>query len=180
MSGRAAIDSQPTPRRTPRPAPAGLRRLAAACCAACVTLIALAARAQDEDPGSKSAAAKAADARSPLPPTDPKRDELFKKLQIPDPDRAMFRGKPDLNGNTLPNTGIQDFTPVASEAQNRDEYEAFHEVVGHAGQFAPSFFTCRSISQSRIPPARTPFAPFFPSFHYFHYSPSKKWNTSVA
>jgi hypothetical protein len=134
MSGRAAIDSPPTPRRTPRPAPAGLRRLAACCAAACVTLVALAARAQDEDPGSKSAA-KAADARPPLPPTDPGRDELFKKLQIPDPDRATFRGRPDLNGNPLPNTGIQDFTPVASEAQNRDEYEAFHEVIAHAGQF---------------------------------------------
>lgn len=70
------------------------------------------------------------DPKSPLPPThSPKKD-----YQVPAPERAIFRGFQD--PATLRRIGgIEDFTPVASEKQNSQEYQAWHELILHARQF---------------------------------------------
>lgn len=70
------------------------------------------------------------DTRSPLPPSTVKKD-----YRVPNPDRAIFRGFQD--PTTLRRTGgIEDFTPVASEKHNSDEYHAWHELILHARQFS--------------------------------------------
>lgn len=71
------------------------------------------------------------DPRPPLPPTLPSQG---KDYRVPNPDRAIFRGFQD--PKTLKRTGgIVDFTPVASEKDNSDEYHAWHELLLHARQF---------------------------------------------
>jgi hypothetical protein len=75
------------------------------------------------------------DDKPPLPPREPNRVLAAQKFQIPNKDRAIFQGRRDAKGNWVPNSGIVDFEPVASEKQNSDEYQAWNEVVAHAAQF---------------------------------------------
>jgi hypothetical protein len=71
------------------------------------------------------------DPRPPLPPT---LQDGRKDYRVPNPDRAIFRGF--LDPKSLKRTGgIVDFTPVASEKENSDEYQAWHELILHAWQF---------------------------------------------
>jgi hypothetical protein len=72
------------------------------------------------------------DPRPPLPPTQ---QSSSKDYRVPNPDRALFRGF--LDPKTMKRTGgIVDFTPVASEKENSDEYQAWHELILHARQFS--------------------------------------------
>jgi hypothetical protein len=74
------------------------------------------------------------DDRPPLPArTDP---ALAERLQIPNPDRAMFAGRLDANRNPILGTGIVDFEEIASEKKNSDEYMAWNEVIQHSKQFS--------------------------------------------
>lgn len=73
------------------------------------------------------------DERSPLPAHDPA-GARAEKFRLPNRDAATFRGRTDKNGNRLPNTGIEDFEPVASEKKNPDEYRAWTTVVQWAKQ----------------------------------------------
>ncbi len=75
------------------------------------------------------------DEKSPSPPAEPKRDAEIAETAIPNKGAAIFRGRTDAKGNPVPNTGIVDFEPVASEKANSDEYQAWHTVVQHAKQF---------------------------------------------
>lgn len=75
------------------------------------------------------------DDRPPLPPGEPKRAALAEKLRVPNPNAAIFKGRKDDQGNLIPNTGIVDFKPVASERENSDEYQAWTAVVQWARQF---------------------------------------------
>lgn len=75
------------------------------------------------------------DARPPIPPEQPKQMELAAKYRI-DKDRAIFKGIKDRNGDRK--GGIADNTPLASEKQNPDEYQALTAVVLHANQFSPA------------------------------------------
>jgi len=72
------------------------------------------------------------DARPPIPPEQPKRAELAAKYRI-DKDRAIYKGIKDKNG--VRKGGIADNTPLASEKQNPDEYQALAAVVLHAFGF---------------------------------------------
>ncbi|HEV3439879.1 MAG TPA: hypothetical protein VG122_21105 [Gemmata sp.] len=72
------------------------------------------------------------DDRSPLPPAGGMNQIDIAKLQIPNPDRAIFAGRKDTKGNLIPGTGIVDFEEIASEKKNSDEYMAWHEVVQYA------------------------------------------------
>lgn len=84
------------------------------------------------------------DDRSPLPPGEPNRSLLAEKLRIPNADAAIFRGRKDEKGNPIPNTGIVDFRPVASEKENSDEYQAWTAVIQWAKQFAHSELEARA------------------------------------
>ena len=75
------------------------------------------------------------DNRPPLPPGEPKRTLAAQKFQIPNKDRMIFKGRTD--PKTLQQDGgIVDFTPIAKETENKDEYDAWHEVMFHATQFS--------------------------------------------
>ena len=71
-----------------------------------------------------------ADAKSPLPPIQPKRSIAI------DRNRAIFLGRLDAKGNRIANTGIEDSKPIATEKENADEYQAWTAVVQHAKQFS--------------------------------------------
>jgi hypothetical protein len=76
------------------------------------------------------------DDKPPLPATEPKRAVVAQKYQIPNRNARIFKGTLDPKTKLLvPNTGIVDFTPVATEKENADEYQAWNEVVRHAKQF---------------------------------------------
>src|SRR5262245_15475173 len=76
------------------------------------------------------------DDRRPQPPAEPGRAQEAEKYRIPNPKARIFTGTRDPNtGATLPNTGIVDFEPVASEKDHADEYQAWNFVVGWARQF---------------------------------------------
>ncbi len=77
----------------------------------------------------------APDDKPPLPPSEPKRTAVAQKYQIKDKGRAIFKGHTDVKGNLIPNTGIVDFAPFVLEKNNADEYQAWHEVTRHAGEF---------------------------------------------
>lgn len=73
----------------------------------------------------------------PLPPQDIQRFNELKwrpkgsSLGIPNPDRAIFRGRFDPKSKTTVG-GIEDDRPLASEKKNADEAAAWVEVVLHA------------------------------------------------
>jgi len=71
-----------------------------------------------------------------LPPAEPKRQATLAKLRIPNRDSAVFIGSKDKHGAQIPNTGIVDFEPMASEKNNSDEYQAWTIVVQWAKQFS--------------------------------------------
>lgn len=75
------------------------------------------------------------DDRPPLPGgMDP---ALTERLQIPNPDRAIFLGRwDDVRKNRIPGTGIVDFEEIASEKKNSDEYSAWNEVIQYSKQFS--------------------------------------------
>jgi hypothetical protein len=74
------------------------------------------------------------DDRSPRPPGDDGRPVAALKYQIPNKDRAIFQGYRNAETGRQKG-GIVDFAPVASEAENKQEYDAWHEVTAHAAQF---------------------------------------------
>jgi hypothetical protein len=59
------------------------------------------------------------DDRPPLPPEEPKRPPVAAEYRFPNPGARIYRE-------------IQDHTPVRSEKENRDEYQAWTEVVSFA------------------------------------------------
>jgi hypothetical protein len=122
MSGRAV--SQPPNRRTPQIAKFFLA-MGLLAGAALIGVGLTRATAQPDEP----------DDKSPLPPREPNRALTAQRLQIPNKDRAIFQGRRDVKGNWVPNSGIVDFEPVASEKKNSDEYQAWNEVIAHAAQF---------------------------------------------
>ncbi|MFO0797565.1 MAG: hypothetical protein U0804_08800 [Gemmataceae bacterium] len=77
------------------------------------------------------------DEEPPLPPQEIKRFNETKwrpkggALAVPNPDRAIFRGRFDAKLKTVTG-GIEDDRPLASEKQNADEAAAWVEVVVHA------------------------------------------------
>jgi hypothetical protein len=75
------------------------------------------------------------DDRSPLPPIDSKRTQAAKKYGIPNKNRMIFTGKRDPKTGAQ-DGGIVDLKPIAKETENKNEYDAWHEVVQHAAQFA--------------------------------------------
>lgn len=120
MSGRSA--SVPRPRFARTAVAAGL-------IVGCVLTAAATAAAQPPD---EPSAVDQVDSRPPIPPEQPKRAELAAKYRI-DKDRAIYKGIKDKNGNHK--GGIADNTPLASEKQNPDEYQALTAVVLHAFGF---------------------------------------------
>lgn len=111
MSGRPAIATSRTNRIATRIA------LAALCALACGVVAADEPARTPTDPN-----AKKLDTKAPLPADRPGRN-AHDKFAVKDPDRIMF-------------TKIEDFKPVASQEQNRDEYDAWCEIVSHARQFS--------------------------------------------
>jgi hypothetical protein len=87
------------------------------------------------------------DDRSPLPPGEPKRGMLAEKLRIPNTDAAIYKGRKDEKGNPIPNTGIVDFCPVASERENSDEYQAWTSVVQWAKQWSQTELEANAATQ---------------------------------
>ena len=77
--------------------------------------------------------ADAPDDTPPLPPGEPKRTPPAAKYRVPNPDRALFHGVRDRQGNRA--GGVEDGKPLASEKQNPDEAAAWAEVVRHARRF---------------------------------------------
>jgi hypothetical protein len=73
------------------------------------------------------------DPKSPLPPLEPTAAALAEKFRI-DKNLRIYQGSRDLKTGKRTG-GIEDFTPVASEKDNSDEYQAWHAVVVHAKQF---------------------------------------------
>jgi hypothetical protein len=59
------------------------------------------------------------DTRPPLPPDEPKRPSVAREYRYPNPNGRIYHQ-------------IRDHYPVQSEAQNRDEYQAWTEVVSFA------------------------------------------------
>jgi len=80
------------------------------------------------------AAAEPPDDKSPRPPATPSPPVEAQKYQIPNKDRAIFRGFPHPKSGP-PVNGIIDFEPIATEIKNKLEYDAWHEVLLHAAQF---------------------------------------------
>lgn len=113
MSGRPTIAASRTNGIAARIA------LAVLCALACGVLA-----TADEPPAREPTDpnAKKLDAKAPLPADRPGR-HAHDKFAVKDPDRIMF-------------TKIEDFKPVASQEQNRDEYDAWCEIVSHARQFS--------------------------------------------
>ncbi|MCE9564188.1 MAG: hypothetical protein K8U57_19265 [Planctomycetes bacterium] len=70
------------------------------------------------------------DAKPPLPQNVDKQA----KFQVPNKDGAIFQGRRDPKTGNI-DGGIRDYTPLASEKDNSDEYQAWHIVVTHAKQF---------------------------------------------
>lgn len=116
MSGRLASTSRRDRRAVARGACGAL------CALACVLLAGPpgAVRAQPKPP-TKPEDAAAGDTRSPLPADRPGR-QPHADFAVPAPDRLVF-------------AKIEDFKPVASEAENKGEYDAWCEVVSHAKRF---------------------------------------------
>ena len=119
MSGRLA--TPPTKRRT---------AAFAAFVALCAGVVGLGtagfggnAVAQPPNPPTKDEP-KPVDRNNPVPADAPRR-QVYAKFAIPNPDRIIF-------------SRIEDLEPVASEADNRDEYDAWCEFVTHAKQFTAS------------------------------------------
>lgn len=59
------------------------------------------------------------DTRPPLPPEEPKRPPVAAEYRFPNPNARIYHR-------------IRDHAPVQSEAENRDEYQAWAEAVGFA------------------------------------------------
>lgn len=123
MSGRAA--TQTPNRRSARVA----KFFVALGLFVAATLLGLTARAQ----APKDDKGDGLDNQPALPAHEPKKVELAEKFRI-DKDRAIFKGRLDKHGNRIPQTGIEDFEPVASEKANSDEYQAWTFVVQFAKQ----------------------------------------------
>jgi hypothetical protein len=75
------------------------------------------------------------DERSPRPLDEESRRGGARKYQIPNKDRAIFKGLRDARTGQY-SGGIADFERVASELTNKLEYDAWHEVTLHAAQFS--------------------------------------------
>jgi len=75
------------------------------------------------------------DERSPRPADAESRPVGAEKYQIPNKDRAIFKGHRDTKTG-LYSGGIIDFERIASESTNKLEYDAWHEVTLHAAQFS--------------------------------------------
>lgn len=73
------------------------------------------------------------DDRSPLPPNNPK--AAAERFRFPNRDAAIYQGRRDDAGSLIPDTGVVDFKPLASQKENADEYLAWTTVVRWAGQF---------------------------------------------
>src|SRR5262249_19447978 len=97
-----------------------------------IVACALALAAVPESPATQPPSPSDVDAQPPLPP-DPVDSPVATRFRIPDQDRAIFRGVPDKTGRRV--GGIQDDTPLLSEAQSPDEYWAFTEVAQSARKF---------------------------------------------
>src|SRR5207237_1180383 len=67
------------------------------------------------------------DDRPLLPPDTPARAPAAVKYRYPDPDRLIFKGSRDKNGQQV--GGIRDDEELATEKTNGDEYRAVSEVV---------------------------------------------------
>ena len=100
------------------------------------------------------------DGRSPRPPDESSRPVAALKYQVPNKDRAIFRGH--LNPKTgLYSGGITDFEPIATEVSNKLEYDAWHVVTQHAAQFSSRELEDHAgrdaTRDELILPARTPY-----------------------
>jgi len=72
--------------------------------------------------------------QSPRPPTELGRPVRALKYQIPNKDRAIFQGFRDAKTGKRTG-GIIDFVPIANETENSQEFDAWHEILAHVGQF---------------------------------------------